>query len=81
MQIKQKDKSYYFSSSQEKSTAQRNLPLKKWEEDWKTAIVSMVVTGDGPVSYWPIFFLTLSLVTVPGVFAKVNFAQFPSSVH
>ena len=32
------------------------------------AIVSGIVTGDAPVSYWPIFFF-LSLVTVPEVFA------------
>ena len=38
------------------------------------AIVPGIVTGDMPVSYWPIFFL--SLVTVPKVFAKVNWAQF-----
>ena len=38
------------------------------------AIVSGIVTGDAPVSYWPIFFL--SLVTVPEVFARVNSAQF-----
>ena len=31
------------------------------------AIVSGIVTGDAPVSYWPFFFL--SLVTVPEVFA------------
>ena len=39
----------------------------------------MIVTGDAPVSYGQFF--PLSLVTVPEVFAKVNFAQFPSSVH
>ena len=32
-------------------------------------------TGDAPVSYWP--FLTLFLVTVPEVFAKINSAQSP----
>ena len=37
--------------------------------------VSGIVTGDAPVSYWPI--LSLSLVTVPEVFAKVNSAQSP----
>ena len=40
----------------------------------RLAIVSWIVTGDMPVSYWPIF--SLSLVTVPKVFAKVNWAQF-----
>ena len=34
-----------------------------------------MVTGDAPVSYWPIF--SLSLVTVSEVFADVNSA--PSS--
>ena len=38
------------------------------------AIVPGIVTGDMPVSYWPIF--SLSLVTVPKDFAKVNWAQF-----
>ena len=40
----------------------------------RLTIVSWIVTGDMPVSYWPIF--SLSLVTVPKVFAKVNWAQF-----
>jgi len=40
----------------------------------RLAIVSWIVTGDTPVSYWPIIFC-LSLVTVPKVFAKVNWAQ------
>ena len=43
------------------------------------AIVSEIVTGDLPVSNWPIFFF-LSLVTDPEVFAIVNSAQFPSPV-
>ena len=34
------------------------------------------MTGDAPISYWSIF--SLSLVTVPEVFAKVHLAQFPS---
>ena len=34
----------------------------------RPAIVSGIVTGDVPVSYWLIFFQ--SLVTVPGVFAQ-----------
>ena len=36
------------------------------------AIVYGIVTGDVPVSYWLIF--SLSLVTVPEVFPKVNFS-------
>ena len=36
------------------------------------AVVSGVVTA--LVSYWPIF--SLSLVTIPEVFAEVNLAQF-----
>ena len=40
-------------------------------------IVSGIVAGDAPVSYWPTFF-PLSLVTAPDVFAKVNSTQFPS---
>ena len=42
--------------------------------EMRLAIVSWIVTGDMPVSYWPIF--SLSLVTVPKVFAKFNWAQF-----
>ena len=38
-------------------------------------IDSGIVTGDVLDSYWPIF--SLSLVTVPEVFAKVNSVQFP----
>ena len=40
-------------------------------------IVSGIVTGDTPVSYWPIFSLPLER-EVPEVFAKVNSVQFPS---
>ena len=36
----------------------------------RRAILSGFVTGDAAVSYWPIF--SLSPVTVPEVFAKVN---------
>ena len=35
-------------------------------------MVSGIVTGDAPVSYW----LMLSLVPIPKVFAKVDSAQF-----
>ena len=38
-------------------------------------IDSGIVIGDVLDSYWPIF--SLSLVTVPEVFAKVNSVQFP----
>ena len=34
-----------------------------------------MVTGDEPVSYWPI--VSLSLVAVPQVFVKLNSTQFP----
>ena len=40
------------------------------------AIVSGLVTGDVPVSYWPIFFV--SPVTDPEVLANCNLAKFPS---
>ena len=43
------------------------------------AIVSGIVPGNAPISYWLIFF-SLSLVTVPEVFAKVDSPQFPSCV-
>ena len=43
------------------------------------AIVSGIVPGNAPISYWLIFF-SLSLVTVPEVFAKVDSPQFPSRV-
>ena len=39
------------------------------------AIDSGIATEDAPVSYWPIFSLTL--VTVPEAFAKVSSTQFP----
>ena len=39
-------------------------------------IVSGIISGDAPLSYWPIF--SSSLATVPEAFAKVNLAQFPS---
>ena len=42
----------------------------------RPAIVSGIVTGDAPVSYWPIF--SLSPVIVPEVFTKVKLAKFPS---
>ena len=35
------------------------------------AVVSGIITGDVPVSYWPVFF-SLSLVTVSEVFAACN---------
>ena len=37
------------------------------------AIASGIVTGDAPLSYWPIFFS--SLATVPEGFAKANSTQ------
>ena len=40
----------------------------------RPAIGSGIATGDAPVSYWPIF--SLSLVTVPEVFMKVKSAKF-----
>ena len=59
-----------------------NIPLKKvighftnervTGAKMRPAIVSGSVTGDTPVSYWPV------LETVPELFAKVNSAQFPS---
>ena len=49
---------------------------KGTETEMRLAIVSGIIFGDETVSYWPIF--SLSLVTVPKVFAKVNSVQFPS---
>jgi len=49
---------------------------KKTGADKRPASVSGIVTGDAPVSYWPIF--SLSLVTVPEVFMKVESAKFSS---
>ena len=40
------------------------------------AIGSGIASGDAPVSYWPLF--SLSLVTVPEVFMKVKSAKFSS---
>ena len=43
----------------------------------RSAILSGIVTRYAPLSsYWPI--LSLSLLTVPEVFAKLNSVQFPS---
>ena len=39
------------------------------------AIGSGIATGDSQVSYWPI--VSLSQVSVPEVFAKVNVTHFP----
>ena len=55
------------------------MPALKNEKEWVELAFAKtfgIVTWDAPVSYWPIFFL--SLVTVAEVFAKVNSAQFPS---
>ena len=59
-----------------------NIPLKKvighfrnereTGAEMRPAIVSRSVTGDAPVSYWPV------LEKDPELFAKVNSAQFPS---
>ena len=43
----------------------------------RPAMVSGIVTGHAPVSYWPIFFFPVPS-KVPEVFAKINPAQFPS---
>ena len=40
------------------------------------AIVLRIVTGDTPVSYWPIFFPVVC--NSPEIFANVNLVQFPS---
>ena len=42
----------------------------------RPAIVSGIVIGDSPISYWPTS--SLSLIIVPEAFAKVNSSQFPS---
>ena len=59
-----------------------NIPLKKaighfrndrgTGAEMRPAIVSGSVTGDTPVSYWPV------LEIVPELFAKANSSQFPS---
>ena len=59
-----------------------NIPLKKaighfrndrgTGAEMRPAIVSGSVTGDTPISYWPV------LEIVPELFAKVISAQFPS---
>ena len=55
----------------------RHLRNKKGTgAEMRPAIVSGIVTEDASISYWPIF--SLSLVTVPEVFANVNSVQFPS---
>ena len=44
----------------------------------RPAIVSGMVTGDVPVSYWPIFFSVPSKQSQESLRKKVNSAQFPS---
>ena len=39
----------------------------------RTAIIYRIVTGEAPVSYWPVF--SMSLVVVPEFFAKVKEVQ------
>ena len=39
----------------------------------RTAIISRMVTGEAPVSNWPVF--SMSLVMVPEFFAKAKEAQ------
>ena len=46
------------------------------EKETGAEMLPAIVSGNGPVSYWPIF--SMSLVTVPEVFVNVNSAQFPS---
>ena len=48
---------------------------KGGEAEMRLAIVSGMVTGEAAISYWSISPLTL--VTVPEVFANVNWTQFP----
>ena len=50
---------------------------KRTEAETHPAVISGIVTGDAPVSYWPIF-SPVPIVTVPEVFAKVNSVQFVS---
>ena len=52
---------------------------KRTGTEMRRAIVSGIVPGDALVSYWPKFF-SLSLVTIPEVFAKFNSSQFASRV-
>ena len=40
--------------------------VRHWRNEMRPAIVSGIVTGHVPISYWP-FFFSLSLVTVSGV--------------
>ena len=49
---------------------------KGGEAEMRLAIVCGMVTGEAPVSYWPIS--PPALVTVPEIFAKVNSTQFPT---
>ena len=56
----------YISGSER---ARKQFATLKQEGNWSrnaSAIVSGIVTGDVPVSYWPVFFY-LSVVTVPEV--------------
>ena len=48
---------------------------KRTRTEMRRAIVSVIVTGDAPLSYWLI--CPLSLLTVPEVFAKLTRPSFP----
>lgn len=50
---------------------------KEIEVEMRPALIYGIVNGEALVSYWAIFF-SLSLVTVPEVFAKVNSPQIPT---
>ena len=50
---------------------------KRGEAEMCPAIDSGIVAGEAQVSYWPIMF-SLSIETVPEVFAKANLVQLPS---
>ena len=50
---------------------------KRAEAEMCPAIDSGIVAGEAQLSYWPILF-SLSIVTVPEVFAKTNLVQLPS---
>ena len=65
----------YFRNDKKKIN-NKKIKKKKTGAEMRPAIGSGIATGDAPVSYWPIF--SLSLVRVPEAFMKVKSAKFSS---
>ena len=62
------------------TSVEHGMPFHHFRSEKRTgaemphAIVSGIVAGEAPISYWPFF--PASLETVPEVFAKLNASSF-----